>query len=168
MVKLCLESLIIFIMADCFSINTPLACFRPTDTTLAPVSLFVHLKYGEKEGSEPSQVLTTADDLSTPIDPATYLGGGTVTAGACDLPKPTTVIKDLCELLADGSTVNFCRVITTNYDAIGTPLPPVPTDYEADLVTEYTVVDEANVAGRPEKCLPLVNTGLQTDWSLFV
>jgi len=64
--------------------------------------------------------------------------------------NPTTNVKDLCELLPNGTEVNFCRVITTTYDADGIPTNTV-NDFENDLTTPFVVTDESNVSARPSK-----------------
>lgn len=152
-------------MSSCFDIQPIISCFVPTDATVAPVSLLQHLKF-PTGGGAPSVILTTAEDTSTPLDPATYLGGGTLTAGACQLPSPDIEWVLQCELLADGTKVKFYRRCLTTFDALSVPTTAV-ADFEEDKVTPYVVVDESAVGVCPPDCPPLANAGLQTSWADF-
>ena len=77
-------------------------------------------------------------------------------------------IKDLCEVLSDGVEVPFCRVIKTTINKkTGETTSIEATDYLSDMVTEYSVVDETNVAGRPEKCSTMKSSGVVDTWEEF-
>lgn len=144
-------------MADCYDTTNEISCFVAADGSCSNV--FVSHKY-DNESSAPSIIYS--DAAGAVVDTST----GTVFPGAC--PVPQVLLKDLCELLADGTEVPFCRQIVTKPNPDGTvTATPVVTDYLPDFSATYSVVDETAVANRPEKCIPLVNSGVQTDWADF-
>lgn len=153
-------------MSKCTEIEMQEVCFVPANGTDAPTTLLLHVKRGQNATGSPVSVsiLTTANDLNTPLDPATYLGGGTFTVGACPVAQPDIEWSELCERLADGSSSRFFRRTVTVFDAFAVPTTTV-TDFELDKVTAYTVTDETQVGDCG--CEPLTNTGLVTDIADF-
>lgn len=150
----------------CNQTDTREVCFSPTNTAVAPVTLLLHTKNGVDAAGAPLTVsyLSTADNQNTALDPATYLGGGTFSAGACPVAQPDVEFEQLCEKLADGSNKSFIRRSVTTFNALNQATTTV-SNFELDKVTPYVVVSEANVGQC--SCEPLVNTGLVTNISNF-
>jgi len=147
---------------SCNDRETIEVCFTPADGVTAPVTLLKHIKYGVDALGDPanSSYISTADDTLTAVDPASYLGGGTITSGACVIPQPDIEWTKLCEKLTDGTSKKFIRRAVTTFDAFATPTT-ITADFELDKITPYTVSDEAQVGECG--CDPLANTGLVTD-----
>ena len=70
-------------MSNCNYTHPVQGCFIPSDTSLDQVSINIHVIYNS-EGQSIGQAYTLPDSNQTPIDIATYLGGGSVASGNCN------------------------------------------------------------------------------------
>lgn len=87
----------------CLDVEKTAGCFRPTDPLIAPVSILLHTIY--QNGQPIANAATLADDVLTPIDPNTFLGGGIITAGQCCCPhvsETSVCIRDDSGTVHDG------------------------------------------------------------------
>lgn len=148
-------------MTYCLNRTEVPACFENPVGTFTQVTR--HTVQDLTQPNLPAYVYT--DAAGAAIDTSV----GTVVLGAC--PANAVVTKDtiLCETLADGSKVRFCRVRTSIVSPTGAVIgTPVVSDLELDLATPYTVVDEANVGDCSDDCEPLANTGVLTSFKALV
>lgn len=147
-------------MSECIRTEPVAVCFTPTDTSIAPVSLLSHVIY--EEGRAIGQALTTADDTETPLDPTAYLGGGTYTAGACQLPQPDVEWIEKCDdVNGDGTDIVkfLCRAVTS-FDALGNATT-VASNFAMDKTTAYTPANEVPCSS----CVLIGSQGTITAWS---
>ena len=72
-------------MSKCFDAAPVLGCFIPNNGS-AKESVMIHTTYNSN--GNPHKTYATSLDSETPIDPATYLGGGTLVIGECPCVTP--------------------------------------------------------------------------------
>lgn len=142
-------------MSKCINTAPVTVCY--TDAAGIRTTLLEHVIY--EQGVAIGQVFTTASDTETPID----VSAGTVTAGACPIFTPDIEFEVLCDIQADGTTVEFIRRSITSFDPNGLVIDPIQVDdFELDKVTAYTVT------GTVEEdcgCVPKGSLGTITDWA---
>jgi hypothetical protein len=135
-------------MSECFDAAPSLACYD--DGTGNLQTLFAHMRYERADDGTVGLVSVAYTDSD---GAAVDTSGGTVTPGACPVAQPDVEWKTLCDVLADGTSVPFCRQIITNFDASGAAIvPPVTADYETDQATPYTI---AGTVGDCPACDPV-------------
>lgn len=138
-------------MSDCFDNATVVGCFN--DGVNPPQSVVVHYTY---------------DNLGAPAVRITNAAGAVVagataantTPGACPVASPDVEFEQLCDLQADGTTIEFLRRSVTSFNAAGVPTSVV-TDLELDKVTVYAPSGTVVACG---DCTPLAARGLQAAW----
>lgn len=141
---------------SCRSTEKVVSCF--TDATGVPSSVFANTVY-DSNGAIIALYFT--DTSGVVIDTST----GTVVAGACPVAQPDVEWEQLCDVLADGTVVQFIRRSITRFDTSGDVLDPVEvSDFETDKVTAYTVV---GVVGDCDTCPDQAPLGLITDLTLL-
>lgn len=136
---------------SCFN-NTALpGCYN--DGTNPAQSVVIHYTYDNK--GAPAVVITDlAGDVVAGADTTN------TAVGACAAPTPDFEHQVLCDLLADGSSVQFVRSTISQVAVDGTP-SIVVADFEMDYETPYTVQGEV---GECPNCPELPARGLQTGW----
>ncbi len=132
-------------MSTCRSNAALAGCFIPNDTNIAPEGIIIHEVY-DVDGVLIATVYTQVD--GTPINIATYQGGGVVTAGSCPLIKVDVEHELLCDVTdADPltPTVAFIRRYERRYNgSTGVFISQTVTDLALDFVTPYVVVGTAS------------------------
>lgn len=143
-------------MSKCINTAPVAVCFTAENGTKQ--SLVGHVLY--EQGVAIGQAFTTADDTETIVD----VTGGTITAGACPVFQPDVEFEQLCDVLADGTIVQFiCRTITS-FDANGDVVDPVATAYfELDKVTPYVIAGTVEKCN--DECEPVGSMGTITAWA---
>lgn len=94
-------------MSNCIETNTSLGCFTPHDGSPS-VSVFAAITW---DSTSEAKRLVYFDADRNPIDPATYLGGGTFSAGPCQDNVPACVTWYSLVTGLDNTGTNF----THNY-----------------------------------------------------
>lgn len=123
------------------------------------------------DGTNPPQTVTvhyTYDGAGQPAVHITDLAGAVVAGataantslGSCSVPSPDVEWETLCDVQADGSSVQFVRRSITSFSGLGVPTTVV-ADFTPDQVTPYTVT---GTVGTCPTCPELAARGLQTAW----
>lgn len=143
-------------MANCRDEALAIACY--TDALGVPTNVFANHVY---DSNGKLIALYYTDSAGATVDTA----AGTVSAGACPVSQPDVEWLQLCDILADGTSVPFvCRTITS-FNPDGTVVEPSQVDtFETDKVTPYVV---AGTIGDCDTCADEVVLGLITDLSLL-
>lgn len=141
---------------SCTDVETQLACF--VDNTGTPKTVEFNTVYNSNGSVKAAYYL---DETGTVVDTSS----GTVTLGACAVAAPDVEWELLCDVLDDGTVVEFFRRSITRFNADGTVIDPVEVaDFEEDKTTAYTVegeIKECPACGEP------VSLGLITDLSVL-
>lgn len=138
-------------MSNCYTNTAVAGCY--SDGTNPPVSVVIHYIYDN--AGQPAVRIT---DLAGAVVAGADLTNTTV--GACALAPADTEFETLCDVQADGSSVQFVRRTITTIDSFGVPTVAV-ADFELDYATAYTVT---GTAGACPTCAELAARGLQTAW----
>lgn len=140
---------------NCKELATALVCYN--DGT-GNQTLVAHYEYGKDAAGATILVATRY----TGADGAVVdTSGGTVVAGACAVASPDVEWKTLCDVQADGTSVEFCRRSITSFDANGNATT-VTSDFEIDQVTPY--VPTGTVEDCNQECPPETAQGVLTTW----
>lgn len=108
-------------MSKCTEIKPIQGCFKPNDGAES-VPVIIHIIYDEEGAS--GQAYTLADENETPINIATYLGGGVVSVGSCEsvvdfLENVKTTCAQVSEPITTGTAwVNGRPVSVANYQLV--------------------------------------------------
>lgn len=137
-------------MSDCYNNSAVAGCYTGG---ASPQSVVIHYTYDN--AGAPAVHIT--DLAGAPIAGATALN---TSVGTCALAPATVEQNELCDVQADGSSVQFIRRTITTFDASGVPTVTV-ADFELDYVTAYTVTGDV---GNCPTCAELAARGLQTAW----
>lgn len=141
---------------SCTNVETVLACF--VDAGGTPKTIEFNTVYNADGSIKAAYYL---DEAGAVVDTSV----GTVTLGACVVASPDVEWELLCDVLSDGTVVEFFRRSITRFNADGTVIDPVEVaDFEEDKITSYTVqgeVKECPACGEP------VSLGLITDLSVL-
>ena len=123
-------------MSKCVDTRPIEGCFIPNDTTLDNVGVVIHYIYNE-DNVPVGQAYTLASDAETPIDITTYLGGGIVKVGACNVKKPNCVKSKALYTVIDNTGTSFANEnLIKLYFTDGTDrtiLQPVVSGWTAQL-----------------------------------
>ena len=138
-------------MTDCRDTNAVLGCFN--DGTNPPVTVMVTHVH-DFQGA-PAVVIT--DLVGAVVAGAT---AANTTLGACALASPDVEFNELCDIQADGSSIQFARRTITSVNGLGVPTVAV-ADFEMDYATAYT---PTGTVGQCPSCAELAARGLQTAW----
>lgn len=144
---------------QCSDNTTATVCY--TDGAGARQSLVAHYQYGP--GATAGSVVLVAtrytDAAGVPVDTS----AGVVAAGACPVAPPDVEWEQLCDVLANGTVVEFMRRSVTSFDASGAVIDPVAvTDFALDKVTAYAVA--GTVENCQTECEPATAQGVLTAW----
>lgn len=139
-------------MSDCFNNAAIAGCYTGG---ASPVSVVIHYTY-DNQGAPAVRI---TDASGAPIAGATLAN---TTVGACALSPAIVEQNELCDVQADGSSVQFVRRTITSFDASGVPTVTV-TDWALDYVTAYTVT---GTVSQCPTCNPLDagQRGIQAAW----
>jgi hypothetical protein len=137
-------------MSDCYQTVPVAGCYTGG---AAPVSVLIHTTYDH--AGQPAVRIT--DLASVVIAGAT---AANTSIGACAIAPPDVEWEPMCDVQADGSSVEFLRRSITAFNAAGTPAVTV-TDWELDKVTAYVLTGTADFC---PTCGQLPARGLQTAW----
>lgn len=141
---------------SCRIVEKEVACF--TDAAGVPAGVFANSVY-DANGAPIAMYYT--DAAGAVVDTSV----GTVTAGACPVAQPDVEWEKLCDVMTDGTVVEFLRRSITRFDAAGVAIDPVTVDdFETDKVTAYTV---AGTVGDCNTCPVETPLGLITDLTLL-
>jgi len=146
-------------MSNCTKFSTAVVCFDDgTNTT----SLVAHYEYGVDAAGDSLLVATRyTDPAGVPVDTS----AGTVTVGECEpdaVFAPDVETEVLCDVLADGSVVEFKRTTVTTFDSAGAVSGRTASDFALDGVTAYVVQGTAEVC--PKDCDAATAQGVLTAW----
>lgn len=141
-------------MSNCLNTAPIPVCVTLADGSKA--TFIEHVIY--EKGAPIGQGYTTADDTEALLDPVAE-GWLEIAPGSCPMPQPDVEWETLCDVQADGTSVEFmCRTIT-NFDSTYQPVEPADVDYfEIDKVTAY--VPTGTVA-------PCVKIPPDVEWELL-
>lgn len=141
---------------DCTTVTTEAVCF---DDGAAKASLVAHYEYGKDAAGDLVLVATrfTEADGVTVVDTS----AGTVTVGACVVAPPDIEILKLCDTLADGTVVEFLRVVRVQFDANGVQTTTT-SDTALDGTTSYVIAGTVGSCG--QDCDAAVPRGVLTAW----
>lgn len=143
-------------MSTCRTVDKEVACF--TDAAGVPTSLFANTVY---DGNGAAIALYYTDTAGVVVDTSV----GTVAAGACPVAQPDVEWEKLCDVMTDGTVVEFMRRSITRFDAAGNVIDPVEVaDFETDKITAYVV---AGAVGDCATCPVEAPLGLITDLTLL-
>lgn len=143
-------------MSTCRTVDKEVACF--TDAAGIPASVFANSVYGA-DGALIALYYT--DTSGAVVDTSV----GTVSAGSCPVAQPDVEWEKLCDVMTDGTVVEFMRRSITRFDTSGDVIDPVEVaDFETDKVTAYVV---AGIVGDCSICPSEAPLGLITDLTLL-
>ena len=134
-------------MSNCLNTIPTQGCFYPTSGA-DPVSILIHTVYREGKGVAYTYTDSATD---TPIDAATYLGGGSVSVGVCKYSREAVAVDEdrttnstMPAGFIHGSIAVRSGQITVNgavYDAGDSiSLPPMSYGDNAILYPQYDIV----------------------------
>ena len=138
-------------MSDCRDTNAVLGCYN--DGVNPPVTVMVTHVH-DFQGA-PAAIIT---DITGAVIAGATLANTTL--GACVLASPTVEFNELCDMQADGSSVQFVRRTITSVDGLGVPTVAV-ANFAMDYTTAYV---PTGTVGQCPTCAELTARGLQTTW----
>jgi len=135
----------------CRAPEIQLACFRPTDAALACLTI-LHVTVYDDDGAPVAAYYQ--DDSGAIIDPATYLGGGAASVGACEsccVPVNTCYLPDQYAIVWAWKGSGADAGAVQAYD----PLTDTWTDY-GQLIVDGVVVGGYALAFKNDATDPLL------------
>ena len=146
-------------MSKCTKFSTAPVCFNDGTND---IPLVAHYEYGVDDAGDSILVATRFTDADgVPVDTS----AGTVTAGACPIPPvfaPDIETKTVCDFLANGTVVEFCRTTITSFTETGAVDTRTVADFAIDGVTPYVVQGTEGACN--QDCDPSTAQGVLTTW----
>lgn len=143
-------------MTNCRDETVSISCY--TDALGVSTSVFANHIY---DANGQLIALYYTDAAGVTLDTS----AGTVNAGECPVAQPDVEWMQLCDILADGTVIQFvCRTITS-FNSDGSVIEPSQVaTFEPDKVTPYVV---AGTIGDCDTCGPEASLGLITDLTVL-